>query len=144
VAKGSPRFYVPVSYVTPNDDPKWPEDLRGINLGSICIRLRHNVTFQSQKKQLQNLGFLYKVGSKKRTFKEICEAIEYYKHLVTPDIGKMRWSYRVPHNDVRWPKHLWGLELGIRLGRYRMGRLKSYEKRQKIIDLGVPMKPLKL
>jgi Helicase associated domain len=54
------HLLVPFSYKIPSDDTRWPEELRGLNLGNICFGIRNKGFYVNQhKEELLSIGFVF-------------------------------------------------------------------------------------
>jgi hypothetical protein len=94
-------------FVVPHEEP-WPVHLRGIRLGYRCSALWRTSALQRMTK-LQAIGFP-RSTRRINQFHEIKEGLEHYlslhKNLKVPE------RYVIPEHDD-WPKHLWGMRLGL-------------------------------
>jgi Helicase associated domain len=53
------HLLVPQVFVIPTDDPKWPEQIRGLKLGEIVSGIRTKGYYQNYKDELQEMGFCF-------------------------------------------------------------------------------------
>eukprot|EP00596_Hydrurales_sp_CCMP1899_P009888 CAMPEP_0119053430 /NCGR_PEP_ID=MMETSP1177-20130426/74426_1 /TAXON_ID=2985 /ORGANISM="Ochromonas sp, Strain CCMP1899" /LENGTH=589 /DNA_ID=CAMNT_0007033385 /DNA_START=46 /DNA_END=1815 /DNA_ORIENTATION=- len=56
---------VPFKFITPLNDPDWPENISGIRLGSIVHDIRKEDSHLKHKDELLAMGFIYKIKTRK-------------------------------------------------------------------------------
>ncbi|DAZ93623.1 TPA: hypothetical protein N0F65_003763 [Lagenidium giganteum] len=102
---------IPVSFVIPADDERWPEKLWGIRLGKFASKIRVG-TFSEQveesAEELKLLGFSFDVSETSWQLK-IMPALHTYKELFGHCIVESRF---VVPSCPPWPKEAYGLPLG--------------------------------
>ncbi|OQR83711.1 hypothetical protein THRCLA_23128 [Thraustotheca clavata] len=92
---------IPQKFVVPTNDPQWPE----------CT-WQSNLT-PERRNALERLGFVCNVLD--HSWQNKFEALKVYKSIYSN--ANVPYSFVVPTNDQRWPKHLHNMPLG-RLVRY--------------------------
>ena len=106
-------------FVIPSSTPDWPEELWGLNLGSIASAARDGA-FRSNRNDLISIGF----HAKKKTpggYPHFRAALlkyrEIFGNLLVPA------PFVVPCDDVRWPQDFWNMKLGYYVGNVRSAAL---------------------
>jgi hypothetical protein len=99
---------VPYSYVIGEDDERYPEEVRGITLGSMVSIIRNSGHYADHREELQEMGFLFE--RQYSTFEEVKTALLAYKALY----GHLRvsQSYIIGDDDERYPEEVRGMKLG--------------------------------
>ena len=128
---------VPSSYSIPLDDAvPWPQHYRGKSLGQIVQGIR-NGRFSSpdHRKRLDELGFVWKGGSRDLAFEAFKAALTTHYELFG-DYNVPRY-FAVPASP-EWPNQTWGLQLGYQVSNFRRGKTFKKEKyRQNLLDHGI-------
>jgi hypothetical protein len=123
---------VPVAYVMGDDDERYPEEVRGMKLGSIVSVIRSSGSYADHREELQGMGFLFERQSS--TLEEVKTALLAYKslygHLKVPQ------SYIIGDDDERYPEEVRGMKLGSLVNNIRSSG--SYaDHREELESLGL-------
>jgi len=106
---------VPNRYVVPTNDTRYSDDNEGMKLGSVVFTIRMRNAYKEHKEELLAMGFDY--NSQVRDFEEVKVALlaykEIYGNLLVPN------KYIVPINDIKYPKEVRGMSLGITVNNIR-------------------------
>ena len=116
---------VPRGFVVSTDDPRWPVETYGMNLGNIVsnLRKRKSALSQNQLDGLEELGFEWGESLDEKWGKNL---------LALTTFKGIHGHVRVPHrfvvpidDDLRWPIETHGIKLGnvVRDLRQRKARL---------------------
>jgi hypothetical protein len=110
---------VPLSFVVPTHDPRWPLETRGMNLGKVVSDLRHHrkaSLAQSQLDALNELRFHWGV-SHDESWKKHLLALKVYRdlhgHVQVPK------RFVIPADHEKWPNETHGLKLGNVVNAFR-------------------------
>jgi hypothetical protein len=104
-------FSVPQGFIIPKDDPQWPVETWGMNLGSISINIRIGKSWKKHRPELEELGFDF--SPREASFKLILKAYETYKTVKgVTGLFSVPQAFCVPKDDDQWPKESWGMNLG--------------------------------
>ena len=100
---------VPHRFVIP-EDPQWPSELWGFNLGVKLKTIKSLNTYASHRDELIAMGFSYETRSRAIGWHRLRVALNAYKSIY----GNLSVpvSFRVPLKSVEWPKTAWGIRLG--------------------------------
>ncbi|RHY22457.1 hypothetical protein DYB32_009495 [Aphanomyces invadans] len=104
------NLLVQQTYKVPTNDPLWPRELWAMKLNDVVSNLRQTkATLSPDKKRwLDDLGFVWDAPA--CHWNANLSALKMYKdihgHVSVPT------QFVVPHDDPRWPKGMWGLQLG--------------------------------
>uniref|UniRef100_M4C2Q3 Helicase-associated domain-containing protein n=1 Tax=Hyaloperonospora arabidopsidis (strain Emoy2) TaxID=559515 RepID=M4C2Q3_HYAAE len=127
---------IPVDFVVPDDDDRWPEKARGMKLGYIVASIQLKQVFQAElrddRRELTEIGYTWEalVG---KWAKELVPALYWYKktfgHCDVPSY------YVVPMTETSWPKKLRGYQLGKQVVRVRRSGRGNDEVADVLMDL---------
>ena len=136
---------VPESFIIPNNNNIWPENLWNLKLGEYIksIKDKDKLVFghEEREKRLRDLGLTFeeskKIKNSIKRFEMVCKALEVYKKLYGDLLVPQ--AFIVPINDIEWDEELWGLKLGARVNAIRsQGALvaKDQKRMDKLNDMG--------
>ncbi len=101
---------IPSRYRIPMNDVSWPENVRGVRLGSIVDTIKRKSIYQNIYAQLVELGVDFSNKYVVLPFADLREALLTYKsihgHLDLPT------KYCIPADDERYSPKAWGYNLG--------------------------------
>jgi hypothetical protein len=96
---------VPVAYIIGEDDERYPEEVRGMKLGSIVNNIWNCGHYADHRNDLHEMGFLFERQSS--TFEDVKLAYKsQYGHLEVPQ------SYIIGEDDERYTEEVRGMKLG--------------------------------
>ena len=119
LVKGLPIYHklygdtlIPKDYTVPGVDSDWPESLYDLNLGAALVSARLRFTSKSMKpdqvQQLKHLGIIWKPTESTR-YEMLADGLSHYQKLNGNALVPSK--FKVPHDDIKWPKRLWGFKL---------------------------------
>jgi hypothetical protein len=100
---------VPIKYVISPDDTDYPEEVRGMNLGS-CVNTIRRGGYLQKKEELLAIGFVY-VVRKRFDYETVRIAMFKYRELHHGST-KVPLKYKIPVNSTWYPEETWGMSLG--------------------------------
>jgi hypothetical protein len=108
---------VPVKFRIAKEDDRWPQSMRGQDLGGLVSRVRMGLQFSApqQVEALDRVGYVWDV--KTSAFNLIIVALLAHYELFG-DYLVPRY-FVVPQDDPDWPRATWGLSLGNRVRNIR-------------------------
>jgi hypothetical protein len=101
---------VPATFVVPTNDTTWPEETRGLNLGSVVSNIRLEQSYVKNRADLESIGFDFNSQQKRYGYKSIQVALVKYKDL-NGDL-LVPAGFVVPPGDIIWPEETWDMNLG--------------------------------
>jgi hypothetical protein len=111
---------VPVSFVVPKNDSRWPKKLRGYTFGNVVSTIRKGSYASSVEKfadELKELKFSFRL-SQTIWDEKILPALKIFwqlhNHCDVPS------NYIIPSEEP-WPKNVWGMNLGLKAANIRQG-----------------------
>jgi hypothetical protein len=110
---------VPTLYVISPDDTDYPEEVRGMNLGS-CVGTIRKGAYLKKKEELLAIGFVYSVR-KRFDYETVRIATFKYREL-NHGSTKISLKYKIPVDSTWYPEETWGMSLGSILYSIRMGK----------------------
>ncbi|OQS04350.1 hypothetical protein THRCLA_03401 [Thraustotheca clavata] len=131
----------PKFFTIPNQTP-WPTHLRGIKLNTAQVRTHYkNGTLHPDTiASLQAINFVFDVNELKWELKLI--ALKTYKQLYG-DLC-IPQDFRIPSNDDKWPKDLWGMRLGLAVRSIRQKTEATSPRYAQLSELGFVWNVLEL
>ena len=119
LVKGLPIYHklygdtlIPKDYTVPSDDSDWPESLYDLNLGAALVSARLRFTSKSMKpdqvQQLEHLGIIWK-PTESTPYEMLADGLSQYRKLNGNTLVPSK--FKVPHDDIKWPKRLLGFKL---------------------------------
>lgn len=143
---------VPVAFVVPRGDGRWPVSTWGIKLGDCVHRIRSRFDFlrghPDRVRQLENLGFVWDAGE--HAFRVFLGALSRYAKLNDKGSGSVRralsvpTTFVVPFDHPDWPEALGGYPLGVKCSAVRNKGVyvnKHSERRKALEELGFVFGP---
>ncbi|OQR86676.1 hypothetical protein ACHHYP_10271 [Achlya hypogyna] len=109
---------VPHSFVVPEDDLEWPQEVWELELGCAVANLRTDDLSDDRKAALDDLGFAWRYRESEWLRKEL--ALKRYRELFG-DLDVPR-NFLVPRDDKAWPERLWWMPLGQIVRQIRRSR----------------------
>mmetsp|Transcript_24442 Transcript_24442/g.23485 ORF Transcript_24442/g.23485 Transcript_24442/m.23485 type:complete len:309 (+) Transcript_24442:170-1096(+) len=113
------NMLVPQKFYVPLDSTDFPEEVKGMNLGSVVKEIRAGV-YSEKREELLALGFIY-VVRKKFDYESVKVAVYKYRELNHGSI-KIPVVYNIRNNDLWYPIETWGMSLGNYVKRIKEGR----------------------
>jgi hypothetical protein len=110
---------VPMRYVISPDDTDYPEEVRGMKLGS-CVNYIRSGGHLQKKEELLAIGFVY-VVRKRFDYETVRIATFKYRELHHGST-KISLKYKIPVDSTWYPEETWGISLGSILYRVRTGK----------------------
>jgi hypothetical protein len=111
IAPGSPVI-IPYSFIVPQNEPGWPQELWGMRLGYIASNILHCGGYSKYRQEFNALG----LSAKNETAAlQAINAIKTYRALHNIPEGRpvvIPYDFSVPQHSPEWPQELWGLKLG--------------------------------
>ncbi|ETV75416.1 hypothetical protein H257_10261 [Aphanomyces astaci] len=101
----------PKLYTIPRQAP-WPLHLQGVKLNTAQVRMhyKNNNLHPDTKRALEAINFVFDVNQVK--WEQKIAALRLYKQLHGGDLCVPQ-DFRIPTDDSRWPRDLWGMRLGL-------------------------------
>ncbi|KAF0689936.1 Aste57867_18651 [Aphanomyces stellatus] len=101
----------PKLYTIPREAP-WPRHLQGVKLNTAQVRMHYkNGNLHPETlAALESINFVFDVNEVKWAQK--IAALHIYKSLHGGDLCVPQ-DFRIPSNDARWPRDVWGMRLGL-------------------------------
>jgi hypothetical protein len=109
---------VPNRYVISPDDTDYPEEVRGMRLGT-CVGGIRRGAYLEKKEELLAIGFVY-VVRKTFDYETVRIATFKYRERYHGSI-KISKKYKIPVNSTWYPEETWGMSLGSTLHYIRIG-----------------------
>ena len=129
------NLLMPVKFVIPHNDSRYPEESWGLPLGKLVEDIRDDKIFKESKQALQDLGLIYE-KKKRPAFKDIATALRTYRdihgHCNVPT------SFAIAEGDLAYPVQVQGMQLGNLMHSIRTQGLYK-EHKQVLVDIGVDM-----
>jgi hypothetical protein len=110
---------VPKLYVISPDDTDYPEEVRGMNLGT-CVGSIRKGSYLKKKEELLAIGFVYSVR-KRFDYETVRIATFKYRELHYGST-KVPLKYKIPIDSTWYPEETWGMSLGSLLYTIRSGK----------------------
>ncbi|OQS00260.1 hypothetical protein THRCLA_06093 [Thraustotheca clavata] len=125
---------VPKSFIVPEDDIEWPDELWEYELGKVVASLRQAELTPERQAEITSLGFTWKYQSNEWAKK--LKAFQCYKKIYG-DLNIPR-HFQVPRHDKLWPEELWWMPLGqiTRQLRARKHKGLTAERREQLDAIG--------
>jgi hypothetical protein len=125
---------VPCDFHVPLGDLRYPEHLRGLELGFSVYNIQTNGTYKGQYDKLKEIGVNFEIKSPRSVSFDVIysAAVAFKKTRGNLDVPK---NFIVPSGLLEYPVNAWGLELGKALLFIRTKSLHS-ENKHKLISLG--------
>ncbi|ETW06434.1 hypothetical protein H310_02690 [Aphanomyces invadans] len=101
----------PKLYTIPRQAP-WPLHLQGVKLNTAQVRMhyKNNNLHPDTKRALERINFVFDVNQVK--WNQKIAALCIYKQLHGGDLCVPQ-DFRIPTDDPRWPRDVWGMRLGL-------------------------------
>jgi len=142
---------VPKTYLIPQDDVRYPEEVRGMRLGKYIELIKTGHIYNQERKRLQAAGIriiteLNQIASQRQrtgnNFASIKQALLKYQELHGGML--IPYDYNIHFNDTRYPPLIWGMNLGIVVHKMRnLGYYSEYKDELEAIgfdyDLHIPV-----
>jgi hypothetical protein len=126
-------YLVTENFQIPKDDTSWSENVRGIDLGNILFKMRHNRLHFTIHPQLTAMGVdLSTTVSVDRSINIVLfkKYNEIYGNLKIPK------DFIVPHDNEKWPQIYWYYEFGAYVQAIRADLIRnSHKYRKEDIDV---------
>ncbi|KAF0685958.1 Aste57867_22210 [Aphanomyces stellatus] len=127
---------IPENFVVPSDDTTWPSNLWGIPLGVIAAEMESTV----HKLQPEEFTALKELGMKfdnvdRVMWEEKVQALIIYGQIHGDLLVPSR--FKVPNQDPRWHRAMWGMGLGGIVSRLRRdAKIVSRDRYNQLLKLG--------
>ncbi len=119
------------NFKVPLNSSDWPKNMHGLRLGRIMERIKKTNSLKDIHPSLTSLGFNIDPYIE---FEVVAEALNKFKEL--EGHVQVPCDFRVPLDDLRYPEHLRGLELGFVVNNIQMKGIYE-EQRDKLKEMGV-------
>ncbi|OQS03744.1 hypothetical protein THRCLA_21078 [Thraustotheca clavata] len=130
-------------FVVPLNDPNWPKDTWGLNLGYVVgtLRMTKDKMKPDRRIELEKLGFVW--DHVEYNYQRYLIALKTYKNSMETLFTHN--AFVVPSNDPKWPEETWNLKIGAFVQRLRSRCEKlSPEYLQELDKLGFVWNVLKV
>ncbi|OQR82272.1 Carboxyvinyl-carboxyphosphonate phosphorylmutase, partial [Thraustotheca clavata] len=111
------NLLVRIDFVVPLNDPNWPKDAWGLNLGNVvsALRMTKDKMKPDRRIELEKLGFVW--DHVEYNYQRYLIALKTYKKLHGNLFVPKRFV--VPSDDPKWPEEIWNLKIGASVQRLR-------------------------
>ena len=120
---------VPLSFVVPENTDEWPEELWGMHLGSVVVRVKSG-GYADRKEEFVSKGIVLDQADLK--FNIAMQALVNFKNLNGHMLVPTRFV--VPSETIDWPVETWGLKLGSIVTKIRNGHYAN--RHQELLRIG--------
>jgi hypothetical protein len=110
---------VPSRFVVPDDDIRWPEEMRGMKLGKVVTNIRCGKCYVDKRTDLVSVGFDFNRQEIGYGYEANKAALLKYKDKYGDMLVPCKFV--VPNDDITWPKVIWGMKLGFAVDHIRRG-----------------------
>lgn len=132
------HLYVPRAFQVPENDERYPEELRGFKLGNVAMNIKMKGYYSKHTEELQRIGFPLEGPQNEDLYAEkFISAMLVYQKLH----GSVEVPYRfsVPADVEEYPEETRGMRLDVALKKFKSGAMKVRQGDNRLETIGLKL-----